>query len=664
MRQNRKMNRSKRYLTKSRYKEGITCPNKLYYTKKDQYPSTKIDDPFLEALAQGGFQVEELARMEYPNGYLIEDNDWNYNLLVDQTNELLKQDDVIIYEPAFKYDNLFIRVDILVKKGDNIELIEVKSKSYDPSNEYLFEGKRGGLVGSWKSYLFDVAFQKYVMQKCNPTWNITCFLLMANKNKEASIDGLNQLFRISNSADNRTGIIKKVNNISQIGQSVLGKVNVDGVINEIQNGKHFAFDEVTFEQSILLLSDHYQKDKKFNYPVSFSACKGCEYRCTPEQEASGLKSGYKECWKEQKGWTDKDFERPNTFEVWNFRKGSSLFENNDLIFLDELSEEDVNVVPIAGIISPSERQWIQIEKTVNKDSEPYVLKEELKEEMSKWIFPLHFIDFETSTVALPFHKGRKPYEQIAFQFSHHKVGEDGSIKHASEFISFEAGVFPNFHFIRALKKSLSHDKGTIFKFATHENTIVNAIYEQLENSNEPDKFELQQFIQEISHSKVGFLNKWKGERDMVDLCEVVKKYYYNPLMGGSNSIKVVLPSVLESSQMLKDKYSKTLKEVGVSSLNFKEDHIWLKFEDGKLISPYKMLPSLFEDWTQEQIDETISELTDVNNGGAALTAYGKLQYTDMNEEERLELRTSLLKYCELDTLAMVMIYEHFKEITQ
>lgn len=54
----------------------------------------------------------------------------------------------------------------------------------------------------------------------------------------------------------------------------------------------------------------------------------------------------------------------------------------------------------------------------------------LKEEMKGWKFPLHFIDFETSAVALPFYDKMRPYEQIAFQFSHHRVdmNEDGHIR--------------------------------------------------------------------------------------------------------------------------------------------------------------------------------------------------------------------------------------------
>ena len=38
-------------------------------------------------------------------------------------------------------------------------------------------------------------------------------------------------------------------------------------------------------------------------------------------------------------------------------------------------------------------------------------------------------------------------------------------------------------------------------------------------------------------------------------------------------------------------------------------------------------------------------------------AYAKMQFEHMSDYERSELQAGLLKYCELDTLAMVMIYE-------
>ena len=121
-------------------------------------PITQLEDPFLQALTQGGFQVEELARLEYPEGILIEGNDWNYDLLAAQTSELLQRENVVIFEAAFKFESLFIRTDILVKRGNHLQFIEVKAKSFNPADENLLVGSRGGLVSGWKPYLFDVTF--------------------------------------------------------------------------------------------------------------------------------------------------------------------------------------------------------------------------------------------------------------------------------------------------------------------------------------------------------------------------------------------------------------------------------------------------------------------------------------------------------------------------
>jgi hypothetical protein len=117
-------------------------------------------------------------------------------------------------------------------------------------------------------------------------------------------------------------------------------------------------------------------------------------------------SGFKYCFSKQLNWTEKEFNKPNAMQIWNFR-GKNLMEENHLL-MEELTEEDINIKLEAGRIAPSERQWIQVEKAVANDFSIYVEKEALKEEMDKWVFPLHFIDFETSTVALPFTKGRKP----------------------------------------------------------------------------------------------------------------------------------------------------------------------------------------------------------------------------------------------------------------
>lgn len=65
------MNRP-RYLTKSRYRMACECPTKLFYTKNKAYKDNGLDDPFLAALRDGGFQVGELALQYYGKGVLID----------------------------------------------------------------------------------------------------------------------------------------------------------------------------------------------------------------------------------------------------------------------------------------------------------------------------------------------------------------------------------------------------------------------------------------------------------------------------------------------------------------------------------------------------------------------------------------------------------------
>jgi hypothetical protein len=45
------------------------------------------------------------------------------------------------------------------------------------------------------------------------------------------------------------------------------------------------------------------------------------------------------------------------------------------------------------------------------------------------------------------------------------------------------------------------------------------------------------------------------------------------------------------------------------------------------------------------------------DGGAAMTAYNYLQFSEIPLEQRKSISTSLLRYCELATLAMVMLVE-------
>jgi hypothetical protein len=651
-----------RTLSKSRFKLAMECPTKLYYTgKKNEYANQNIEDSFLLALADGGFQVGELAKCYFDGGYEIETLDYEEALA--QTNELLVKEDVIIYEAAVKYQNLFIRIDVLKKHKNVIEVIEVKAKSVDPQNVNFF-GKKGALSSEWKSYLYDVAFQKYVTCQAFPGSEVFASLMLADKSSFCPTDGLNQKFRIR-TIDGRKGVtISPPLTAEDKSVQILKQINVDVCCDEIWNNLYeFQGSELTFYDLVETFAKHYEEDKRID-PILKKECASCEFYAKEQELQVGLKSGRAECWKQSLGWEDSDFKESTILDIWNFRKKDEYLQNG-IVKISQINSDDIDASPDGKPgLSPSERQWMQVEKYQVNDNSVWIDKLNLKAEMKKWTFPLHFIDFETSMVAIPFNKGRHPYEAIAFQFSHHIVDEEGNIKHTGEYLNVEPGTFPNYDFVRELKRQLDSDEGTIFRYAAHENSYLNFIRTQIidDMENIPDGQELIDFIETITQSTGKVEGSWTGQRNMVDMLELVKRYFYDPAMGGSNSIKKVLPAILNASTYLQDKYTEPIYGAagGIESLNYK-DWRWIQWNGDKVADPYTLLPKLFSDMADKEF-ELISDSDEIKEGGAALTAYARMQFEDMSEYERSEICKGLLKYCELDTFAMVMIYEGWREM--
>lgn len=77
-----------------------------------------------------------------------------------------------------------------------------------------------------------------------------------------------------------------------------------------------------------------------------------------------------------------------------------------------------------------------------------------------------------------------------------------------------------------------------------------------------------------------------------------------------------------------------------------------------IIDPYKQLESL----EKSEIENHVFGAEIIKDGGAAATGYAAMQFIEMSEAERSSITSALLKYCELDTLAMVIIVEHWQEV--
>jgi hypothetical protein len=649
------------YLTKSRFKLALSCPTKLYYNELDEYENIKKEDKFLEALAEGGYQVGELAKCYFPDGHDIKEK--GYELPLSKTNELLLQENVIIYEAAIKWENCFVRVDILKKTGNHIELIEVKAKSFSGSVSEFLTKDKNSISSGWREYLEDVAFQKYVVQNAFPECKVTAFLMLADKTKRTTIGGLNQKFFLKKDGKELHVIKNGDVSLSALGEPILTLVNVDeiatGIINDIYSTDET--DNILYREKVNTWASSVVGKTKIHSPIGVN-CFGCQF----QRDKSDKKSGFNECWSRHFGFSEQQLAQPLIKEIWNFKGKKKLLEEQIVFVKDVQKEHFGDIVPAKnGTLSLKERQWMQVQKIQDNDDTFYLDVDGMRNLINTFTFPLHFIDFETSMSAIPFYANQKPYETIAFQFSHHLMYEDGKIEHKSEYIKLERGEFPNFEFIRELKKVLNQDNGTIFRFATHENTVLNHIAKQLMDSpvgEISDKDDLLQFIYSITYDKN---EKREGERNMVDMCQMVKDYYYDPRTKGSNSIKAVLPSVLSRSEFLQTKYSQPIygKNSLIKSINFEDGWSWIqKDEKDNVVDPYKLLPKLFNDVETDIAEGFITE-DSINSGGAALTAFAKIQFMEMSDQERQLVINGLLKYCELDTLAMVMIFEHWKHLT-
>ncbi len=649
-------------LSKSKFSLGLECPAKLFYRQHPEYHSNLIEDPFMESLAEGGYQVGEYARWmlcDDPIRDTIES--LNEESAVAETLRRLQNPRATIAEGAFVSGNLLIRADVVVRDGNYLDLFEVKSKSWSPDDAFWTKGKTPRLSAKWEKYLLDVAFQKHVVEKACPGLVVRAHLVVLNKDKAASIDGLNQMFPICD-RNGRRGVDARIADKRELGEDLLEYIHIDREIELIQkvgfdlpNGGTGLFDEL-----IKQLSEIHLSNKPFHCGVG-TKCKTCQFRLPSDQEeacrlvAAGKKSGLDECWGKAFG-RGYDPAQAKIIDLWNYRQADERIEEGKF-FLRDLSRDDL------GEGKRADRQWLQVDKANRGDELPWLDHDGLSAEMAKWTYPLHFIDFETSRMALPAYRGGAPYMQVAFQFSHHTVGKDGQVRHAGQWIEPRAGIFPSFQFVRELKKQLEADSGTIFRYAAHENSVLRDIHGQLEGSSEPDRRKLMKWIDTVTEYRpdgTGYgSSKIAGRRNMVDMRRLVMDYHYDPATHGSNSLKAVLPAIIKSSAELRRRYGQTVREAGIHSLNCPPEWIWVKPECGN--DPYAALPPVFQGYSNESLSEYVKGLEEVDEGGAAMIAYAKLQYCDLPEAEREAVGMALLRYCELDTLAMVMLYEYWVE---
>lgn len=153
--------------------------------------------------------------------------------------------------------------------------------------------------------------------------------------------------------------------------------------------------------------------------------------------------------------------------------------------------------------------------------ETYFDAEGARSDLAALSFPASFLDFETIQYAVPIWARTRPYQQIPFQYSLHRLDDRGRIEHR-EFLDL-SGADP----LRAFAERLIADcgnSGPIF--------VYNQAFEKTRIAELAERFP-----------------EWKPRLDailerIVDLYPIARNRYYHPSQHGSWSIKAVLPAVV------------------------------------------------------------------------------------------------------------------------
>ena len=611
-----------RTLSKSDFKVARTCVAKLYFRELG-YPSLKDEDPFLELLAEGGYVVEALAKLQYPDGIALE---YGADAVADAARmmEYLQRPEVTLFEGTLLSGRRLARADIIVKKGDEIKLIEVKATSFDSSKNaaLLAAGKPGllraqtgakGVKAEWREYVEDVAYQYLLLEKLLPGARITPFLYLVDTAAAALSDGLPDAFRIQRrqSAGGGTDVLRveAVGDIARLREErLLMLVDVSEEVRLVR--------EVVEAEAARFESSYVPEIHRLPAPIG-THCGKCEFR-VPDAEA---RNGFRECWGRMAD------ARPSVLDLYRVTQvdgPDQLIENGAAGLLDLPADLVASWnVPVTrdknGKVKGAweRRRFVQVE--YSRQNTPWI-DPALAGAITSVTYPLHFLDFETTTPAIPSHRGMNPYALLPFQWSCHTVPGPGLPAVHAEWLNGDRAL-PIGTFLRTLRAHIG-EAGTVLTWSHHERSTLRKAAGILSAMGEGDE-ELEAWVESVTESD-----------RILDQHALAFAHYFHPGMGGSTSIKVVLDALWQGDPDLRARHRElTGRDVPA---------------DG---SPYQALPPLVIDGVN----------CDVADGTGAIRAYQAMMYgsASASPAAKAQWRKLLLTYCQLDTVAMVLIWEHW-----
>ena len=348
-------------LTKSKYTSFRTCPKALWLEVFKNEVKI-IDDNALDRFATG-HEVGELAKGylgSYEDMTVMNGDAPDCGAMIAKTEDALKRGVENICEAAFSIDGCYCAVDILHKSGNGYEIYEVKSST----------------SGDKEIYAWDVAFQKYVLQRRGLQVVGTYLLHIDNtyvRHGELEIDKLFKKHDIADAVDKELeGIQERI----QEAKRILGKGEPDT-------------------------------------PLSMSCRK--PYDCAFWQYCS------------------RELPKPSVFDLYRM----DWVKRFELYLSGKVSFEDIRSMKLNRIQRMQVDGALKGEKHIDKDKIRTFLDNLAGP--GKNLYPLYFLDFESIQPAIPLFDGTKPYQQIPTQYSLHIQDSVGAEPRHLDFLAPSRG---------------------------------------------------------------------------------------------------------------------------------------------------------------------------------------------------------------------------------
>ncbi|MGH7720756.1 MAG: DUF2779 domain-containing protein [Gemmatimonadaceae bacterium] len=619
---------SYRTLSRSDFALARTCDAKLYF-RENGYPDNRQLDRYLQLLAEGGYMVEALALAKRPEGISLEhghDPAGDF----ERTLAHLQRERVTLFHATLMWGRRLTRADILEKNGSVVRLVEVRAKSFDGAAHLasianggagVFRGvkKPYGILAEWRARMEDVTYQTLILEHVLPGVTVQPRLVLVDRSKRSALDHVPTLFRLERreSADG-TGRVHTAQFIGDGAQlaalDLLTEVDVSVEVTMLRA----EVEEAAARYEALL-------DAPFDLSLAArgAKCKECEF--VPDDPAE--KSGFAHC------WGALAHVRPHVLDLHSIgtvkaADGTpiveSLLRDGKACLLDVPEDR---LVKKDGTVGPqAERQLRQIR--CYRSGETWI-GPGLRRRIESLAYPIHFIDFEVSRLALPYHAGMRTYGQVAFQWSCHTVESPGAPPTHREWLN-TADSWPNKSFALALREAVGDGRagagaGAVLTWSSFEASRLAEIVRELPafEANDP---ELVAWITNLCARRIVDLQAWARDD------------FLHPAMRGRTSIKAVLDALWKSDAVMRDQLA-----------------AWTGLPATESADPYDALPPL----------EINGVRQDVREGTGAIRAYEAMMYGCERDDEATKQawRALLLQYCKLDTLSMVLIFEHWRRAT-